>query len=83
MCTNYTKESSVAALKKFAEKACTKKSNKKLPFGSAEIRKIWDRIDAEKGGVQNLNFKDLRTFMISVLTQDFLQICGFKRYYLG
>jgi hypothetical protein len=66
MCTDYTKESSVAALKKFAEKACTKKSNKKLPFGSAEIRKIWDRIDAEKGGVQNLNFKDLRTFMISV-----------------
>ena len=28
MCTDYTKESSVAALKKFAEKACTKKSNK-------------------------------------------------------
>jgi hypothetical protein len=34
MCTDYTKENFVDALKRFAEKACTKKSNKKLPFGS-------------------------------------------------
>jgi hypothetical protein len=66
LCTDYTKEDSVLAMKKFTEKACNKKTNKKLPFGSAEVRKLWDKIDREKGGVDKLNLKDFRTFMLSV-----------------
>ena len=66
LCTDYTKEASVLTMKKFTEKACTKKSNKKLPFGSKEIRKLWNKIYAEKGGVEKFNLQDLRTFMISV-----------------
>jgi hypothetical protein len=46
--TDYTKEDSVLAMKKFTEIACNKKTNKKLPFGSAEARKLWDKIDREK-----------------------------------
>ncbi len=48
LCTDYTKEDSVLAMKKFTEIACNKKTNKKLPFGSAEGRKLWDKIDREK-----------------------------------
>jgi len=40
MCTDYTKDSSVKEVKKFTEKACSKKSNTKLPFGAAEVRQI-------------------------------------------
>jgi hypothetical protein len=65
-CTDYTKEESVLAMKRFTEKACARNENKKLPFGSAEVRKLWDKIDREKGGVHNLSKKDLRTFMMAV-----------------
>jgi len=53
-------------MKKLTEKACTKKTNKKLPFGSAEVRKIWDCIEDKKGNVEKLNLKDFRMFMIAV-----------------
>jgi hypothetical protein len=53
-------------MKKFTEKACIKKTNKKLPFGSAEVRQIWDCIEAKKGNVGQLNLKDFRTFMMAV-----------------
>jgi hypothetical protein len=48
LCMDYNKEDSVLAMKKFTEKACNKKTNKNLPFGSAEVRKLWDKIDREK-----------------------------------
>jgi hypothetical protein len=65
-CTDYTQDYTVASMKKFTEKACTKKTNKKLPFGSAEVRKIWDCIEAKSGNVSKLNLKDFRTFMMAV-----------------
>jgi len=66
LCTDYTKHNSVREVKKFTEKACSKKSNKKLPFGAPEVRKIWDKIDTEIGGVAKLKTKDFRTFMLAV-----------------
>ena len=66
MCRDFTNEDVVISMKKFTEKACTRKTNKKLPFGSAEVRKIWDKIEETNGTVQNLSLKDLRTFMIAV-----------------
>jgi hypothetical protein len=65
LCTDFTQHHSIAEIKKFAQKACTRKTNKKYPFGAPEVRKIWDKIDAE-GGVEKLDFKRLRTFMMSV-----------------
>jgi len=65
MCTDYTHHHSVKEMKKFAQKACTRKSNQKQPFGAAEVRKIWDKIDTE-GGLEKLDFKDFRTFMMAV-----------------
>ena len=52
-------------LKKFVQKACPRPSNKKLPSGAAEVRKFWDQIDAI-GGLEKLDFKMLRTFMLAV-----------------
>jgi hypothetical protein len=68
-CTDYTQDYTVASMKKFTEKACNKKTNKKLPFGSAEVCKIWNCIEATKltkGNVGQLNLKDFRTFMMAV-----------------
>jgi hypothetical protein len=65
-CPDYTKHVSVHTLKKFTEKACKRKTNKKLPFGAAEVRKLWNKIYAEKGGVENLPIKDFLTFMMAV-----------------
>jgi|688.fasta_scaffold1496858_1 hypothetical protein len=56
----------VHEMKKFTEKACTRKTNKKLPFGTAEVKKLWDKIDHMHGTIENLSVKDLRTFMLAV-----------------
>jgi hypothetical protein len=37
MCRDYTLEKSVHEMKKFTEKACTRKTNNKLPIGAAEV----------------------------------------------
>jgi len=65
LCTDHTKDQTVSVMKKFTEKACVKNTNKKKPFGSAEVRKIWNKIDVE-GGIGKLNFKDFRSFMLAV-----------------
>jgi len=65
LCEDFTKDPSVADVKKFVEKACPRGSNKKKPFGAEEVRVLWDKIDAG-GGIDALSFKDLRTFMIAV-----------------
>jgi len=66
LCDDYTKNPTIADVKKFVEKTCPRSANKKEPFGAAEVRKLWDAIDAKKGGIQNLNMHELRTFMIAV-----------------
>jgi len=59
-------DSSVADVKKFLSKVCVSRSNRKEAFGSEEIRKIWDKIDAEMGGVEKLSNTELRTFVMAV-----------------
>ena len=62
LCTDYTKEDSVLAMKKFTEIACNKKTNKKLPFGSAESRK--------KGGVDKLNLRFSNFYACGIPAQN-------------
>jgi site-specific recombinase XerD len=59
-------EKEVLDIKKFMEKVCPHKNNKKDALGSSEVRKIWDSIDQKYGNVQNLNRNELRTFVMAV-----------------
>ena len=84
LCDDYTKNPIVSDLRKFVEKACNRVQNKKLPFGADQVRAIWDKIDKEKGGVQKLSFKDLRTFMIAVFQhRTFCRYSELKNVRLG
>jgi site-specific recombinase XerD len=63
--TDIVKEPSVYELKRFLAKVCPHISNKKHPFGSAEVRALWDRINAD-GGLSKLSQTELRTFVMTV-----------------
>ncbi len=63
LCRDHTDDPSVREIRKFAGKASKRNPNKKLPFGAAEDRKLWDCIDTKKGGVEKIQLKDFRTFM--------------------
>ena len=63
---NFVDDPMVRTLKKFAEKTCDHLKNTKQPFGSAEVRTMWDALDAKYGSVTNLPKKELRTFMLAV-----------------
>ena len=83
LCPDYTKDAVVGDLKKFVAKACPRPSNKKLPFGADEVRKIWDGIDAA-GGLEKLDLKMLRTFMIAVFQhKTFCRFAEVKNIQLG
>ena len=56
----------VSPILRFLKKVCPRKSNKKAAFGSTQIRVMWDAINAKKGGIENLNPVELRTFVIAV-----------------
>ncbi len=58
-------ERPVLDVKKFMEKVCQHNVNKKDAFCSAEVRKIWDKIDTH-GGILKLPKRDLRTFVLAV-----------------
>jgi site-specific recombinase XerD len=58
---------SVYELKKFLAKVCPHVANKKQPFGSAEVRALWDSVEAN-GGIEKLSKLELRTFVM-VVTQ--------------
>lgn len=58
-------DATVLNVKRFLEKACTVRSNKKDAFGSSEVRQIWDKID-RNGGVEKLNNFELRSFVMAV-----------------
>jgi len=66
LCQDFTKDQTVHDVQKFVSKACPRNVNRKKPFGASEVRKLWDAIDAKKGGIQYLNTHELRTFMIAV-----------------
>jgi len=65
LCQDFTKDQAVYDVLKFVQKACPRGVNKKQPFGAAEVRTLWDKID-QNGGIEALSFKDFRTFMIAV-----------------
>lgn len=66
LCADHTKDLTVGVMKKFTDKACKRVTNQKKPFGASEVRKIWNKIDVEKGGVEKISFKDFRSFMMAV-----------------
>jgi site-specific recombinase XerD len=59
-------DSSVYDVKRFLAKVCPHIANKKLPFGSAEVRALWDKIN-DTGGLSSLSLLELRTFVMTVL----------------
>lgn len=63
---NFVLDKTVSDVKRFAKKVCRTTSNKKSSFGSAEIRKMWDSIEKDKGGIEKLSKTDLRTFCLAV-----------------
>lgn len=63
---NYVDDPMVRTMKKFAQKACKHQKNVKMPFGSAEVRTIWDALDAKYGNVSNFPLDKLRTFVLAV-----------------
>ena len=63
---DYVGDSMVKIMKKFALKACKHQSNVKKPFGSAEVRTIWNALDEKYGNVQNFPLDKLRTFVMAV-----------------
>lgn len=63
---NYTEDPMVGVIKKFAEKTCVHLTNKKSPFGSKEVRAMWDALEEKYGGVQNFPKTELRTFVMAV-----------------
>jgi len=72
---NFAMDPMVSTMKKFAMKACIHQSNVKLPFGSAEVRTIWNALDAKYGNVANFPLDKLRTFVLAVF-----QHCTFCRF---
>ena len=63
---NFTDDPMVGVIKKFTQKTCEHLRNVKLPFGSAEVRAIWDSIDLKFGCFENLPKKKMRSFMLAV-----------------
>jgi site-specific recombinase XerD len=63
-------------VKKFIEKTCPRKSNKKQPIGVTEIRKIWDKLLADYGTVENVPVLKLRTFVMTVVQHS--SFCRFS-----
>ena len=63
-------------MKKFACKACKHQTNEKHPFGSAEVRGIWNALDAKYGNVQNFPLDKLRTFVLAVFQHQ--MFCRFS-----
>jgi integrase len=79
LCNDVTKDQAVQDIKRFVEKACPRKINKKYPFGVDEVRQLWDAIDSKRGGVNNLDQKELRSFMIAVFQhQTFCRFSDLK-----
>ena len=64
--TSYGLDPVIEQVKKFLQKVCPKISNVKEAFGSAEVRKIWDKIDVKSGGIPGLTKIELRTFVMAV-----------------
>jgi len=63
---NILDDKSVADTKKFVEKVCPHVQNKKLPFGSAEVRAIFDHLLKKFGSLEKVPAAEFRTFCLAV-----------------
>jgi integrase len=63
---NYALDPMIDTVLKFAQKACVHLKKEKNSFGSAEVRAIWDALEAKYGNLQNVPKNELRTFMLAV-----------------
>jgi hypothetical protein len=73
---DFTQSDSVQPIKKFLSKVCPRKANLKAPFGSVEIRKLWDRIERKYPGLSQIPFVELRTFVLAVM--QYSTFCRFS-----
>jgi len=64
---NFATDKTVLDTLKFAGKVCTHRSNKKAPFGSAEVRLVFDKLMSKYGRIENLSAVDLRTFVMAIV----------------
>jgi len=63
---NHVEDKSVADTKKFVEKICPHVTNKKRPFGSTEVRVIFDHLLRKYGSIEKIPLPELRTFTLAV-----------------
>jgi hypothetical protein len=66
MVPDITKDVFVDPVKKFIAKVCPKTTNLKKPFGSVEVRKIWNYIDNKYKDIFSIPIFELRTFVLAV-----------------
>jgi site-specific recombinase XerD len=66
----------LSATKRFIGKVCPKSVNLKKPFGSTEVRQIWDHLDAKYSSIDMMPFVELRTFVLAVI--QFSSFCRFS-----
>jgi site-specific recombinase XerD len=63
-------------VKRFVEKSCPRRSNKKHALGVAEIRKIWEKLLSQYDDIENVPALRLRTFVMTVIQHS--SFCRFS-----
>jgi site-specific recombinase XerD len=71
-----TRDAMLAATKKFVGKVCPKVTNLKAPFGSYEVRKMWNALESKYDNICDLPFAELRTFVLAVV--QYSSLCRFS-----
>jgi site-specific recombinase XerD len=66
MVPDFTQHDAVQPVKKFLSKVCPRKANLKAPFGSVEVRKLWDHMERKYPGLSWIPLVELRTFVLAV-----------------
>jgi hypothetical protein len=76
MIPDITSDPLLTTTRRFVTKVCPKVSNLKSPFGSYEVRKLWDYVYFTYANVQSMPFHVLRTFVLSIV--QFNSFCRFS-----
>jgi integrase len=63
---SYASDTVVQDVRKFVEKVTVRNSRTRVAFGSAEVRKLWDKMENDYGSVESWSKLRLRTFVMSV-----------------
>jgi integrase len=61
-----TGDQMVSDVLKFVSKVTSHVDRKKSGFGSAEVRKLWDKLEAKFGAIESMPLVELRTFVMIV-----------------